>query len=220
MHKDFSFRRRQSPPRGQAAPPAEPCNHRVAAYPVVLIGGASGSGKSSMATRFADTFDCALISQDNYFTHGFVPYAERTDDTLEGPSIIDWCKLRADVETARQTGPVVVEGHLVYTDADLVSSAGLVVIIELAKEGCKSRRLHRRQRSAHDLVELDQYFEAIVWPAYLRYGRPAVDRLQNQCSLTRPQLLVLDGSHTPDALDAAVATAYAHLCGARSRVSP
>mmetsp|Transcript_12256 Transcript_12256/g.25861 ORF Transcript_12256/g.25861 Transcript_12256/m.25861 type:complete len:328 (-) Transcript_12256:139-1122(-) len=93
-----------------------------------LITGPSGSGKTSIAlevqkrlladetktktkpeteteteTSTMSAKSVVVIHQDRYFTKPFLPYKERTDDSYENSSGIDWDRLVADIESQLKT---------------------------------------------------------------------------------------------------------------------
>ena len=165
---------------------------------VVLVCGPSGSGKTALAGFIASSLPgTVLVNQDAYFKVPFTPYAQRSDDRFEGPSIIDWALLRRAVHEARAapgefTGDaavVVVEGHLVGTDGPLVAMAGLIVRLDAAADVCKRRRVHRRPRPVAERAELEAHFDAVVWPGYLKYG--SLDTLPERCRAVGATLLTV-----------------------------
>ena len=176
--------------------------------PLVLLCGPSGCGKSSLAAALASAAEasglqCSVVSQDNYFTHRFESYQERADDRFEGPAHIDWAALRRDTAAARQRsgssgsnqsgercgsrpGFCCVEGHVLATDEVLAAAASFAVVFEGAEATCRSRRLGRRPRPDEERRVLEKYIVEFVWPAFLRYGRPAQDALEEQLLLRSP----------------------------------
>lgn len=113
---------------------------------VVLVTGASGCGKSSMASTLSERVqrrnsNVALFRQDNYFTMPFLPYKERKDLSYESNCGIDFLKLVSDVEkwTSKQITRIkaavlsrereqnivdniviIIEGHLLGAAAEMV----------------------------------------------------------------------------------------------------
>eukprot|EP00536_Pseudo-nitzschia_multiseries_P015499 jgi/Psemu1/42807/gm1.42807_g len=118
-----------------------------------LITGPSGSGKTSIAlglqkrllspdprNKTESIFDATVIHQDRYFTKPFIPYQDRTDDSYETGSGIDWSRLLADIEslaaadatttsttstgaaTTKQqpTKIIIVDGHVLGDAASLL----------------------------------------------------------------------------------------------------
>ena len=64
-------------------------------HPCIVVCGPSGSGKSTVGEAIRQALDAentgethteraVVVSQDDYFTKQFVPYAERFDDSFEG----------------------------------------------------------------------------------------------------------------------------------------
>ena len=91
---------------------------------VVLVTGASGCGKTSLARSMTARLPgLAVIHQDSYFIQPFLDYDARLDDSFESPRSLGWAKLRADVGVAAATSGVagvLVEGHMLPTDTELV----------------------------------------------------------------------------------------------------
>jgi uridine kinase len=178
---------------------------------LVLIVGPSGCGKSTLATKLAESFckhsgalSCSTIRQDEYFTQDFIDYAERQDDSFETAEHIDWVKLRADLRHAMSSSPIViVEGHhLSSSEAGLGQLVSFAVIFEGNQGVSRSRRLSRRERSPKDLAVLTQYFDDYVWPAYLKYGKPAQDELRTECERRKCPMICVPGddARSPDQL--------------------
>ena len=133
-----------------------------------------------------------MVSQDNHFTVPFAPYAQRQDDTWERPSIIDFGGIRREVSEKKKVGPVILEGHLVANDAELVDAATMVIILDLPRDVCRERRVHRRPRPAADIAELAKHYDGVVWPSYLKYGQPALRSLAARCSASGVPMLQED----------------------------
>jgi len=149
---------------------------------LVIICGASGSGKSSLASVLTDLIPCAVcVNQDSFFTQPFKAYSERTDDAFEGPVFVDWPEIERTVKFHHEDGKtVILEGHLVATRTALVSAAHVVVILEVSRQTCRARRVHRRARPLDEENILGHYYDTVVWPAFLKYSRPSLDRLLHE----------------------------------------
>lgn len=179
--------------------------------PVFLVCGPSGSGKSTLSAALAELLSGAIvISQDNYFIKRFSAYSTRTDDSHEAPSNLAWDAIHFDVEKlqTQHSSAVIVEGHLVATDAVLVAMAVCCVVLRCTQADSRARRMHRRSRTP--ALELGQYLDDWVWPSFLRYGQPALDALEAHCRHTGVCLCYIDGTDGRTAADYAadVRTAY------------
>ncbi|CAK8989285.1 unnamed protein product [Durusdinium trenchii] len=140
---------------------------------LILLCGASGSGKSSLAATLGEAIGATLLHQDNYFLKAFVRYQDRVDDSFEGPDHVNWPRLRCDtLEALKASDWVIVEGHLVAGDQELSSHASMVVSLHCPPDLCKARRLQRRKRPEKEEEELADYIDLFVSPAFLRSGRP------------------------------------------------
>jgi uridine kinase len=153
---------------------------------LILVVGRSGSGKTTLASALAGalraTAATTVLNQDSYFTQPFVAYPDRTDDSFEGPEFIDWAGLRRAARASlRDAGLVVVEGHLVAADARLVDMASACVIVDASAATCRTRRVERSPRTPRARRELEAYMDAYVGPGFLRYGKPALDGLEERC---------------------------------------
>jgi uridine kinase len=102
-----------------------------------------------------------------------------------------------DIEILRKNGPVIVEGHLVMSDSDLVHIANVIIFLETSQEVCKSRRLSRRAREPHELEIMEKYFDDFVWPGFLKFGLPAVDRAEELCIANHSRFIRMDGELSP-----------------------
>lgn len=187
-----------------------------------LITGPSGSGKTSIALELQSRLlagdgilppieseatkaaaSVVVLHQDHYFTKPFVPYQERTDDSYEDGSGIDWDRLVADIESsmmATQTQTpgvrttIIVEGHILGNAAALLrqrflgntrnnNRVGVLVVLlsGCAPGTCKQRRLRRRtDRSDDDTKQLEAYIDDRVWPCYRKHGVAAMEALKRE----------------------------------------
>ena len=75
---------------------------------------------------------------------------------------------------------------MLATDEVLAAAASFAVVFEGAEATCRSRRLGRRPRPDEERRVLEKYIVEFVWPAFLRYGRPAQDALEEQLLLRSP----------------------------------
>jgi uridine kinase/SAM-dependent methyltransferase len=183
---------------------------------VVLISGSSGSGKSTIARGIVDSFPKtgSLFQQDNYFTAPFTPYCQRSDDSYEDGSGIDWLRLVQDMEACCADSMtdgksdnllehvVVVEGHMLGAASNLLFGSFhgkanlLVIVIQCTQHVCKTRRLTRRGREEKEWEELNEYFDNVVWPSYLKVGIPTMDFLRHAATKRGVKVLELDTNAT------------------------
>jgi SAM-dependent methyltransferase len=181
---------------------------------VVLISGSSGSGKSTIARGVVNSLPktSTLFQQDNYFTTPFMPYCQRSDDSHEDGSGIDWPRLVHDMEaccsdfthdiSCSLDHVLVVEGHMLGAASDLLfgSFKGranfLVVLIQCTQQVCKTRRLTRRGRDKVEWEELSEYFDNFVWPSFLKVGIPVLEVLREAATNRRVKVLELDTNAT------------------------
>lgn len=151
--------------------------------------------QTSLACRdLAQALNCChVVHQDSYFTNDFIPYADRIDDSLEKPDIIDWISIRNQVSRLCLSAPVVVEGHVLVCDWELLTMADILVIVDTPKEVCRERRLSRRDRSEKEINDLGQYFDKYVWPSFSRFTEPNLERICKKTENLR--ILRINGTH-------------------------
>ena len=131
----------------------------------------------------ASSNNCVLIHQDHYFTQRFKNYADRTDDSFEGPAHLDFKQLYSDVRWAQSQHPiVVVEGHLIGTYIPLYQSADLIITLSKSQAVCKRQRLNRKERTTEEYQQLEDYFDMFVWPGYVKYGMDQMEILATYCA--------------------------------------
>ena len=147
--------------------------HCDEAGPLILLCGPSGVGKSSIARELAATRPLELLSQDDFFKGGFVPYAEALGSgaaEMEDPAHIDWVALGGAVRAARQGGcTCLVEGHTLLSDTALVDESSSILFLDASPAVCAKRRIGRRERSEQESTEISAYYLRFVWPAHLRH---------------------------------------------------
>jgi len=164
---------------------------------IVLICGPSGCGKSTLAKALADEQPAVVVNQDTYFMSEFTAYSVRQSDAHESPASVDWNSLRCNVvQAAAASQLVIVEGHVVACNDELVAMADLCVVLRCTRETGRDRRVHRRERPPEELAELSQYYDTWVWPAFERYAAPALANLmgQSQQNKGKPVCMELDVS--------------------------
>ena len=169
---------------------------------VIMICGPSGCGKSTLALALAATLpSCCIVKQDDAFTRPFLAVEARDDDSYESPVHIAWKRLetRVDHELVH-FDVVIVEGHLVATNARLVAKSTLYVVIKAPPALCKARRLDRRERSVEERGHLARYIDLWVTPSHLVYGAPALAHLVAAARGGRPlvEIDAADGRSTSE----------------------
>ena len=175
----------------------------------IVISGPSGCGKSTLATALGAALGPSsdVVRQDDAFTQPFLAVELRTDDSYESPEHIDWagltCRVRASLERSGG-GHVVVEGHLVATDASLVGLATAFVNITASPEVCKARRLERRERTPEETAHLGRYIDEYVEPARMKYIAPALECLAETARARGVPMVHVDTTLAPP-VDACVA---------------
>ena len=66
-----------------------------------------------------------------------------------------------------------------YNNKVVMNTILTILMVGCSKEVCKHRRLERKSnRSELERRELAQYIDDYMWPAYEKYGRPAMDTLR------------------------------------------
>ena len=120
---------------------------------LILVTGASGSGKSTIAKYIANQINesvivddndgdydgssgtgqshqAIVIHQDNYFLKEFIPYKYRTDDSYESESVVDWNQLRKDIiRTTASVSPSFTGHHkktFVIVEGHILSSTSIM----------------------------------------------------------------------------------------------
>ena len=140
---------------------------------IILITGAPGVGKSTIASNLAKMINAIIIPQDSFYTIPFdnFPYDKGMD--VEGENLIYWddlCSTVKRVDMAKDVD-IVVEGHLVACNPRLLRYADVIVDIYSPYPLVKKRFMNRYSDN-YSISQLDikeQYFEEKTWPAYERY---------------------------------------------------
>jgi len=143
---------------------------------VVGVAGASGSGKSTIAAALAERLGGVVCPEDPRFFLLECPSSYRLrDPASEEPSSVDWPATLAEIRRVIGTGPraVVVEHFLLLANADLVDLCDVIVYASVgtdraARSLCRERRVARSRRTATEEAALRRYYDAAVWPAFLR----------------------------------------------------
>lgn len=149
---------------------------------IILITGASGSGKSTIASNVAKMINAVIVPQDSFYKVKFDNYPFDKDVDVEGKDIIDWPKIgevikRIDMATNTN---IVVEGHLVATNGRLLRYADVVVLIDSPYHLVKKRFMNRYSDN-YSIEQLDQkekYFDEKTWPAYEQYQTDYLNKIK------------------------------------------
>lgn len=152
---------------------------------IVLITGAPGSGKSTIASNLAKMINAVIIPQDSFYNVKFDNFPFDKDVDVEGDEIIDWDKLglmvkRVDIATGAN---IVVEGHLVAKNQRLLRYADVVVNIDSPFDLVKKRFMNRYSDNyTIEQLELkEKYFDEKTWPAFEKYYKEHILPIRNGC---------------------------------------
>lgn len=136
---------------------------------VILISGASRSGKSSLAAKLTKHLPgCISIDIDDFILpERLLPRVKDRID-WEKPETIDWSKLTSTVSVkGRNHNYVVVEGIFALSNKSLIEMADYVVSLEIDKPTfLKRRKLETRWGEEPD------WFLEHVWESHLKYHNP------------------------------------------------
>ncbi|MDX1406871.1 MAG: zeta toxin family protein [Saprospiraceae bacterium] len=139
---------------------------------IIGIGGASRSGKTSLARRLARRLrkigSCVVLHQDDYIR----PIPEipliRGEIDWEHPDSLDYAQLRDLVEAASIAKDfVIVEGFMLYPDKELTAMCDVHFFCEIDK----ATFLKRRRKDHRYGIDAEWYIEH-VWDAFLKHGQP------------------------------------------------
>eukprot|EP00965_Chrysotila_dentata_P005457 179012-Pleurochrysis_carterae.AAC.7 len=89
-----------------------------------------------------------------------------------------------EVERAGDTmNIIIVESFLLFSHPPLLALLSFVLFLDGRKEKCAHRRINRNpHRSDDESFHLARYYEAYVWPGYMRYTVPACAALGTERS--------------------------------------
>jgi uridine kinase len=162
---------------------------------VLVIGGGTASGKSSIVSRFVAATGAAHLSHDRYYFDAPEPRGHDFDH----PDALDTARLVADVErlkrgesvelpvynfashsrsidteTMHPTPVLVVEGILVLADPSLAALADLRVFVDAPEQVRFERRLRRdmAERGRSEESVRAQYAETVK-PNHDRFVQPS-----------------------------------------------
>lgn len=165
---------------------------------VILVFGASGSGKSTVSDRLAKCLGGLVVRQDRFYKPiGHLPAKNQEKYNFDEPAAIDFtclCEtvsrflrresacipaydftthLRGELECFAPAEVVIVEGTMVMCDESLVSMSDCSIFVNAPKASCLKRRIVRdsAERGISPETTVHQFNE-IVAPMYLKYVAP------------------------------------------------
>lgn len=166
---------------------------------LIAIAGASGSGKTYLATHLAETLGAPVLSLDSYYLDlAHLTLEERARWNFDHPDALDWPLLRAqlaslvngatvDVPTydfsshtraaatrrLAATDYLILEGIFALFDAAVRSLLTLGIFVDYNDSGCLDRRMARdvAERGRTPSCVLAQYTQT-VRPMYVEYIEP------------------------------------------------
>jgi uridine kinase len=145
---------------------------------VIGITGPSGSGKSSLAKRLAQSLRAALFPEDpKFFLASASASYEHRDPVSETPSHVDWdayvVSLRSKIQ---EENSMVVDHFLLLQDDRVVEELDVLLFLDPgsdddARNRCRERRVNRNpHRPPEEERHLRRYYDNHVWPSYQVHG--------------------------------------------------
>ena len=158
---------------------------------IILITGASASGKSTVAMELSKVISAIIIPQDAFYNVDefmLFPYDKVNDGRLELPDMIDWNKLITTIRSIPQSVNIIVEGHCLYTCKQLIELADYMFYLTISYSMCKKRYVSRYadNYTIEQLEMKEKYFDKWTWPIHLQYYENYVrhvDCFQIPCDL-------------------------------------
>jgi uridine kinase len=154
---------------------------------IVLITGAAGSGKSTIASNLAKMISAIIIPQDSFYTVPFDNFPFDKDINVEGDDIIDWDRLCSLLEQINSTSitNIIVEGHIVAKCKRLIQYVDVIVDIDSPYELVRKRYLNRYSDnySLSQLERKELYFDEKTWPAYIKYYKECIIPLRERLNI-------------------------------------
>lgn len=138
------------------------------------ISGVTNGGKTQLTRYLVQRFPGSLvINQDTFFrlehdpAHVMIP--ELNHANWEALSSVKWDELLKAIGAMKSQPPTCcpfffVEGHLIFNHPEVVRMFRRKYFFTLTKEQCYSRRCYR----TYDPPDPPGYYEAVVWPMYLK----------------------------------------------------
>lgn len=142
---------------------------------IILISGASASGKSTLSMELSKVISAIVVPQDAFYNCEFdlFPYDKETNGVIEQPDIIDWDKLIKTIKSIPDNVNIIVEGHCVFTCWDLVMMADHCFFIDIGFEKCMDRFIKRNadNYTPDMLKSKKEYFIKYTWPIHKEYQK-------------------------------------------------
>jgi uridine kinase len=153
---------------------------------VVGIAGGSGSGKSAIAEEVRQRLaplSVEIINQDRYFRRGDAlprhtsPDGRRTWPDHNHPESFDFAALRDALRAARagSSDVVVLEGILVFHDAELRGLMDLKIFVEADADERIVRRIRRNVAAGHELDDICDFYLDSVRYRHREFCEPTRD---------------------------------------------
>lgn len=172
---------------------------------IIGIAGASGSGKTYLASHLADSLGAPVVSIDSYYCElGHVSLEERSRWNFDHPDALDWPLLREQLcrlgnglpvdvpvydfathtrssqcNRLQTSGFLVLEGIFALYDEEVRRMLALGIFVDYGNDGCFERRL------ARDVVERGRTPECVtrqyvqtVRPMYSEFIAPTREHAQ------------------------------------------
>lgn len=138
---------------------------------IVLLTGAPASGKTTVSGLLSKLGKFIIVPQDAFYNVSFTTKPEESQLKLEGCDIINWSRLLDVVVSCSKYTNVLVEGHCIMDNQELVKLADYCFFINMDKNTCKTRYMNRfsEQYTQKQLQKKDKYFESHVWVNHSNY---------------------------------------------------
>jgi len=170
---------------------------------IIGIAGGSGSGKSTVARRVAESLGAssvAFLDMDAYYRNfAHLPFAERRQVNWDHPDAFDWPLLHAHLEQlarreaidkpeydfvthtrreeTRRIPPadvVVIDGILLFTDARIRDQCDVKVFVDADPDIRLVRRIQRdRAKRGRPVDEILDQYLSTVHPMHLQFVEPS-----------------------------------------------
>lgn len=140
---------------------------------LILISGASASGKSTLSMNLSKVINAIIIPQDSFYNFEFdlFPYDKETNGIIEQPDIIDWDRIIKTVKSIPSDVNIIVEGHCIFTCRELVTIADHCFFIDIDYDTCINRFVKRNADNYTDdmIKSKREYFIKHAWPIHKEY---------------------------------------------------
>lgn len=146
--------------------------------PVVGIAGPSCSGKTTVARALAARMEARLLHLDRFWISGAHRPLVHGHESFERPDQYDGAALLAAALHAARSGPVVVEGFLLFTYPGVLDACSSAFLLEVPHEELVRRRVGRTGSASDDVAgegrvpEADRGWHAHGREEWERFGAP------------------------------------------------